>query len=732
MEQLEAGDPRQVGRYRITARLGAGGMGRVYLGRSASGRAVAVKVVRAELAEDPGFRARFALEIEAASRVTGFFTAAVVDADPEGSPAWLATAYVPGTSLEDAVRTHGALPQLSVQALGAGLAEALEAIHRVGLIHRDLKPSNVLLAADGPRVIDFGISKAVEASGLTRTGMVIGTPGFMSPEQVTGKPVGPAGDVFSLGAVLAFAATGTSPFGTGSAHAVNFRAVYEEADLGRLPSGLAAVRRCLAKDPGERPAVPALIMEFAQALGETDAQTAMTHALAATVWPPGPTTRSREPREPRESQEPLATEPRPPEPKTDPGPAPAPAPTARAVSSAQPKPAAARTNVRAAARTYTPPGPAPGLSRRKTLLIGGLVLIIALALTAWWFLVRGEVRSPKWTFATGGSASSPTIAAGTAYVSSYNGSLYAVDVATGNKRWAFNPVDNGGRPSSAAVSGNTVYVATEEKIYAVDARTGKQKWEFDNATNSNGGESLVRPTPPVVRGSTVYINGGTLRGGELNALDAATGKKRWAFRTGSLSTHTPTVSGGTVYVIGQDQARSHLFAIDAESGRKRWEYTGSGSFSHSPAVAHGTVYVHGRELYAVNADNGKRKWSVKAGEYTGSSPTAANGIVYFGMDDSLCAVDAITGEKRWSFKTDNSVHSKPTVADGRVYFGSQDKRVYALDAATGERRWTVEADSYVSSSPAVADGTLYFGSEGPPAFPAGSTGEGTLYAVDIP
>ncbi|XIE80968.1 serine/threonine-protein kinase [Streptomyces sp. SBR177] len=200
-----------MGRYRILARLGAGGMGRVYLGRSTSGRMVAVKVVRAELSEDPDFLRRFAREVEAARRVTGFFTAAVVDADPEGSPAWLATAYVPGLALDAAVQAHGAWPRRSLHHLGAGLVEALEAIHGTGLIHRDLKPSNVLLATDGPRVIDFGISLATESSVLTQTGMVIGTPGYMSPEQVTGHRIGPASDVFSLGAVLAFAGTGKSP-----------------------------------------------------------------------------------------------------------------------------------------------------------------------------------------------------------------------------------------------------------------------------------------------------------------------------------------------------------------------------------------------------------------------------------------------------------------------------------------------------------------------------------------
>ncbi|MER7515558.1 ABC transporter substrate-binding protein [Streptomyces sp. NPDC126499] len=286
MEELAAADPRRVGRYRILARLGAGGMGRVYLGRSTSGRMVAVKVVRAELAEDPDFRRRFAREVDLARRVTGFFTAAVVDADPEGSPAWLATAYVPGMPLDAAVRAHGAWPRRSLLVLGAGLVEALEAIHGAGLVHRDLKPSNVLLAADGPRVIDFGISIASEASVLTQTGMVIGTPGFMSPEQITGATVGPASDVFSLGAVLAFAGTGSAPFGTGSPHSVNFRAVYEAPALDGLPEGTEFVGRCLEKDPGRRPTVPELLAEFAQTLGETAGQTYAGGLPNPTAWLP--------------------------------------------------------------------------------------------------------------------------------------------------------------------------------------------------------------------------------------------------------------------------------------------------------------------------------------------------------------------------------------------------------------------------------------------------------------
>ncbi|WP_405796666.1 phosphate ABC transporter substrate-binding protein PstS [Streptomyces sp. NBC_01506] len=264
VKPLTAGDPRRVGPYRITGRLGTGGMGQVYLASSSGGRQVAVKVIRPELADEPGFRKRFAREASAAQAVSGAFTAAVVGADPHGQTPWLATLYVPGLSLSEAVGQHGTLPEWSVCALGAGLAEALQAIHAAGLVHRDLKPSNVLLASDGPRVIDFGIAWEAGADALTSTDLVVGTPGFMAPEQFTRERVGPAADVFCLGAVLTFAGSGQGPFGSGSSHAMGYRVVHEEPDLEGLPARVrAVVARCLAKDPAARPPVPELLNELA-------------------------------------------------------------------------------------------------------------------------------------------------------------------------------------------------------------------------------------------------------------------------------------------------------------------------------------------------------------------------------------------------------------------------------------------------------------------------------------
>ncbi|MGW0332332.1 protein kinase domain-containing protein [Streptomyces sp. NPDC003011] len=255
MQPLGIDEPTTVGPYRLLGRLGSGGMGRVYLGRSAGGRTVAVKIVHPHFALDEEFRARFRREVEAARRVGGAWTAPVLDADPEAPVPWVATGYAAGPSLSVAVTDGGPLPAPTVRALGAGLAEALAAVHDLGLVHRDVKPSNVLLTLDGPLLIDFGIARATDGTAsLTSTGVSIGSPGYMSPEQILGKGATGAADVFSLGAVLAYAATGAAPFPGDSSAALLYKVVHEEPELGPLdgePRELVAA--CLAKDPDARP-----------------------------------------------------------------------------------------------------------------------------------------------------------------------------------------------------------------------------------------------------------------------------------------------------------------------------------------------------------------------------------------------------------------------------------------------------------------------------------------------
>jgi serine/threonine protein kinase len=263
MEELQAGDPQRIGPYMISARLGAGGMGRVYLGRSQGGRFVAVKVIHAELAGDPAFRKKFAREVAAARTVGGFFTAPVVDADTEAAQPWLATGYVDGPTLAKAMAEHGPMPEQSLLVLAAGLAEGLSAVHAAGVVHRDLKPSNVLLARDGLRVIDFGIAQAADNTAMTATGRVWGSPAYMSPEQAQGLGVGSASDVFSMGAVLAYAASGASPYGGGSAPEVLFRVVFHDPQLESLPASLRdLIARCMSKDPEQRPTARQFLAEL--------------------------------------------------------------------------------------------------------------------------------------------------------------------------------------------------------------------------------------------------------------------------------------------------------------------------------------------------------------------------------------------------------------------------------------------------------------------------------------
>ncbi|MFF2539245.1 bifunctional serine/threonine-protein kinase/ABC transporter substrate-binding protein [Streptomyces cyaneofuscatus] len=278
MEPLRSTDPARIAGYRILGRLGAGGMGVVLLGRSPGGALVAIKLIRAEYADDAGFRTRFRREVAIARQVRNRWAVPVVDADTEAAAPWLATEFVPGPALSEAVGGGAPLPERSVRALGSMLAEALEAVHGAGLVHRDVKPGNVLLGLDGPRLIDFGIARALDDTVLTATDAIVGSPGFLSPEQAQGRRIGPPSDIFSLGCVLVYAATGGRPFGSGPVEAMLFRTVHDPADLGALPPGLRpVVEGCLSKEPEGRPTAGDIRRAFAE-------------DTAGGSWLPGPVT----------------------------------------------------------------------------------------------------------------------------------------------------------------------------------------------------------------------------------------------------------------------------------------------------------------------------------------------------------------------------------------------------------------------------------------------------------
>ncbi|MFF3690089.1 serine/threonine-protein kinase [Streptomyces sp. NPDC002187] len=393
MEQLSAGDPQHIGDYRLLARLGAGGMGQVYLARSDRGRTVAVKLVRQELAQQEEFRSRFRLEVRSALRVGGEWTAPVLDADTEAPVPWVATGYVAGPALHTVVSgPHGPLPERSVRFLASGLAYALTDIHAAGLIHRDLKPSNVLVTIDGPRVIDFGIARALETvtdGGLTRTGALVGSPGFMSPEQVRGDRVTPACDIFCLGSVLAYAATGRLPFGAADSgvHAQLFRIAQEEPDLDGLPEGLRElVRDCLHKDPGARPSLPQILERTTD---DADTEPWLPGALTAQLGRHAvQLLEFEQPRTPLPAPAPAPAPPHQPTitaPSTPPTPMPSPPPPPLPAPAPAPQPAYGypqQPYPQYATPAFTPlpapaPPPRPSSSRGGTLALTAVALVVA-------------------------------------------------------------------------------------------------------------------------------------------------------------------------------------------------------------------------------------------------------------------------------------------------------------------------------------------------------------------
>ncbi|WP_010469635.1 bifunctional serine/threonine-protein kinase/ABC transporter substrate-binding protein [Streptomyces somaliensis] len=455
MRPLRPGDPAGVGPFRVLARLGAGGMGVVYLARSPSGTVAAVKVIHTARVGDEDFRARFRREADAARGVTSRWVAPLLDADPDAREPWLATAFVPGPSLAEAVELHGPLPHPTVRVLGSRLAEALEAVHRAGLVHRDVKPGNILLGVDGPRLIDFGIARSPRGTALTSSGMVVGSPGFLSPEQAQARraEIGPPSDVFSLGCVLAYAVAGVRPFGGGLAAAALLRTVTEEPDLDGVPAELAPlVRACLAKRPQERPG-PVAVRKALGGGGD-----------GAGPWLPEPVIRLIADR----SAQALRV--------TAAGTAEAPPPPPPLSPSLSSSPRTALPGAETVTAAPAGTGPSPSTTRRRLLVIGPVAGAAAAgAGLLWWARTRsdpvaagggGTRDRPVLTLAFHGDLSGGTGATGQAQ---RNGALIAVDHVNGQRsrpfRFRLTVHDDGGVPSRAATVAERV--AADSSVRAV-------------------------------------------------------------------------------------------------------------------------------------------------------------------------------------------------------------------------------------------------------------------------
>ncbi|MEU6532993.1 serine/threonine-protein kinase [Streptomyces sp. NPDC046928] len=663
---LRKDDPKSVGGYRLLDRLGAGGMGAVYRGRARSGREVAVKVVHAQYAEDPVFRSRFRQEIAAVRKVSGVFTAPVVDADPDAERPWMATQYVPGPSLAARIRDDGPLTRTELRRLALGLVEALREIHRAGVVHRDLKPANVLMADDGPRVIDFGISRAVENHNtLTETGQMIGTPPFMSPEQLTdARSVGPASDVFSLGALLVFAATGRGPFDADSPYLTAYRVVHDAPVLDGVPDPLRAIlERCLAKDPQERPRPGALAAEFVAALPETGDEDAGTVRLRAGELA---LVRTR----------PAGT------PDSDSG------------------------SVPGAER------PARRRGRAGRLWAGaGTAVVLALGLTAYLLAGPGADDRPKGTDVAAPSR-------WTALPAGWRPWQTTVDATAAS-----------GVKTAADVAGLNMYsaprcVAHERAVYCagdgtlpirIDALTGRVVWRADGVPSIADKGSFGFRILGVVDGAVVveqqYRPGSE---GEprpsVGALDTRTGKRLW-HRELNSGAALPHLSGDLVVVPGGSGGRS-LVARSARTGAVRWtaavpegQYcdwarTGAGL---PPVCAPALVGAKNRTLLSLDRADGTA--------HTAKVPHRSDLLGTF--DGRFLLLDRVEDPQRDAFarirlvdtgtgrstttRLAHELEGDVTLADGVLWCVSSSGRLTAASARTGERLWTTRTSMERSS-----------------------------------
>ncbi|OIK03938.1 serine/threonine-protein kinase [Streptomyces monashensis] len=757
VDQLTQHDPRRIGPFEVLGRLGAGGMGLVYLARSASGRRVAIKTVRTELAEDQLFRVRFTREVEAARAVSGFYTAAVVDADPRAAVPWLATAYVPAPSLEEIVNDCGPLPAQAVRWLAAGVAEALQSIHGAGLVHRDLKPSNVLVVEDGPRVIDFGIASGVSNTRLTMTNVAVGTPAYMSPEQAKdSRSVTGASDVFSLGSMLVFAATGHPPFHGANPVETVFMLLREGPDLTGLPDELRPlIEVCMQMEAAGRPSPADLQAQLAPHLfgsGSDDSGT-------ASAWLPEKAVALIESRRGGGRPAPRPATPAgtgggrsggrsavPPLPSYDPAPqAPVGVPDAGPVRLAGAQvpigPGPRVADARAAAVKAPPPEaglvatwsrPRPGVAGADPALPAAPPVPPETA--SGWRPWRFRMSNDVW--------GTPTVGGDLVYVTSFE--VHALDVATGRRRFKTRDV-----AWSMAVADGRIHASDGPTLFALDAREGTDLWRLstdawvyslkaDHGTVVTGtrgggvqaweaatGQKLWETSGcqtdfespeagPLVHDGTVYV----WQNGRLRALEARTGEERWSYPVGDAASCggvpvrlTPAVDG-YVYV----SAGTRVIAVEAASGMVRWHFEAPAvflsppTFAPGPAVTGGGVYLadYLGTVYALDATDGRDRWRIATEARSSIEPVlVAAGHVHVGSGKALYTLDAVTGTPKWRFQAGGDVVGAPAVAEGRIHFGSTDHLLYTLKADDGRLRWKLATGGEITGSPVVKDGVVY-------------------------
>jgi outer membrane protein assembly factor BamB/tRNA A-37 threonylcarbamoyl transferase component Bud32 len=673
MDPLAADDPREIGEFRLRARLGAGGMGRVYLGFSPGGRAVAVKVIHPHLARDPAFAGRFRREVAAARAVNAVYAAPVVAAGPDDDPPWLATAFVPGPSLQDVVAAAGPLPEAAVVRLTAGLAEALRAIHAAGLVHRDLKPANVLLALDGPRVIDFGIARALDGTALTSADSVLGTPSFMSPEQASGLLAGQASDVFSLGGVTYYAATGRVPFQAEVAAAMLYRIVHTEPVLEHVPPGLhGLVAACLAKDPALRPRPERLAAELGSPAALDDPP--------GTFWP---------------------------------------TPVVRLIRAYQAELPRADNRDEQRDRRQPPTRPAqrppakhagqvtPAELRRRRVLTGMVgVAAAGLAAGAWELTRSGPSPTPApksvevasrpgailWRSPTDSSVSAVALAAGVVYAASDADTVYALDAATGKPLW--RRVVPGALGPQLALARDAVVIASTNGLQALHPGTGEPLWSANPAPSFE--------LPVAAAGDAVYAgfttqSAGTAVTAGVTALKATTGGRLWTYQLPFFLDDETTglaVSGDVVYVTTESGG---MAALDTVTGRQLWAVTIGYPNLGPPVVTDGIIYVSPEVIingetgiYAVRAASGAVLWhrALSGGAYMAA---VAEGVVFVPVSGGLAALNGASGEAIWRVQVDGGVHLPPAAAGNVVYSASTTGVLDAWQATTGNKIWSTSA-----------------------------------------